>query len=82
MYFIIDFAPRTEYFKSMKLHNYIQNNSVESLAGKAKVSVSAIYNYASGYRRPRPEIALRLVKATGGKVTLEDLYTVPRKEAA
>lgn len=66
----------------MKLSKYLQTERAEDLAKAAQVSVTAIFNYKNGHRKPRPEIALRIVKATGGKVTLEDLYSAPAKEAA
>lgn len=66
----------------MKLHKYLENTSLEDLATRVNVSIGAICNYKNGHRKPRPEIALRIVKATGGKVTLEDLYAPPEEEAA
>ncbi len=55
---------------------------MQELADKAEVTIGAISNYKNGHRKPRPNIALRIVKATKGKVTLEDLYSTPAGKTA
>lgn len=64
----------------MKLPTYLEKNNL-SYAKFAKTigmdSTSAamnIWRYCNTQRRPRPEIASKIVSATKGKVTFEDIY--------
>lgn len=61
----------------MKLRDYLKKNKIKIIDFAASIghSQSAISGYLTGARpRPRPDIALKIVEATKGKVTLNDLY--------
>jgi DNA-binding XRE family transcriptional regulator len=51
--------------------------------GKAiGVSTSAIANYENDFRKPRPEIAFKILdfaKSKGLKLNLEDIYTIRKQ---
>ena len=65
----------------MELKKYMDTFGISGaeLAESVGVEPSAISNYRSGIRKPRPEIAIRIVAATKGEVSLSDLYTTERK---
>lgn len=46
---------------------------VAAFAKKIGVTPGAVYHYMSGYRHPRPQIALRIEQKTGGAVKKESL---------
>ena len=46
----------------------------EALAETIGVAQGTINRYRRGYRAPRPEIARKIVAATEGAVTFEELY--------
>lgn len=61
----------------MKLRDYLKKNKIKitDFAESIGHSQSTISSYLTGARpRPRPDIALKIVEATKGKVTLNDLY--------
>jgi len=47
--------------------------STSDLAEKCGVTRAAIYNWRSGYRLPCPQNAIKIEKATDGKVTRSEL---------
>ena len=59
----------------MKLRTYLERNSMTRRAFAKRVGCSpqAVGYYVTGDRRPSLPVALKIVKATGGKVTLKDL---------
>lgn len=63
----------------MRIIDYIKCEGVTGveLAKMVGCSQPVLSQYTTGKRRPSPDIAVRIVKATGGKVTLEDLYCPP-----
>lgn len=57
----------------MKLKDYMEQYvGAKELAKRVGCSVPALYNYANG-REPRLTIALKIIRATKGKVRLVDL---------
>ena len=60
----------------MNIDEYLAdgNSSVAELAEQTGVTVQAISQYRSGKRIPRPRIARRIVEASGGKISYEDIY--------
>jgi predicted transcriptional regulator len=59
----------------MDLMEYIRSRQLEykEFANLIGCSVSALSNYIHKRREPRPKIRKRIIRVTGGKVTLEDL---------
>jgi helix-turn-helix protein len=59
----------------MDLKSYLEsrNIGIKEFADMIDVSAASISNYIHWHRKPRLEIAQRIVKATKGKVTIEDL---------
>ena len=60
----------------MTLKNYLaqsKNETTETFAKKAKVSVVLVRNVANGLRVARYPIAKAISLATGGKVSIADL---------
>lgn len=64
----------------MRLKDYLiqYNLSQEDFAKLAEISKSAVSNYING-RKPKLEIALRIVKVTKKKVGLKDLLFTDNK---
>jgi len=59
----------------MKLKAYIESHSSQGdFADAIGVTIQAISQYCRGVRRPRPDIAQKIIKATNGAVTFEDLF--------
>ena len=54
---------------------------VKVFAELINVTPAAVYHYLSGYRRPKPEVALKIEQATGGRVTKESLIWRPEIRA-
>lgn len=48
--------------------------SVKELACKVGVKPAAIYRYKDGIRKPRPEIAFKLVAACNNKINFDSFY--------
>jgi DNA-binding transcriptional regulator YdaS (Cro superfamily) len=63
----------------MKLNEYIKVKGLcnRDMAKKLNVSDTSISLWLSGDRTPKRLIARRIVEATGGQVTYEDLYGAP-----
>lgn len=61
----------------MKIKDYLSKKSPVDFASTIGITAAALSQYKSGRRIPRPSIARRIVEATGGQVTYEDLYGVP-----
>lgn len=61
----------------MKLPAYIKAKGVAECAALFGVSESTIKAWRWGARTPRPEAANRIVAATGGEVSLADIYAQP-----
>jgi transcriptional regulator with XRE-family HTH domain len=61
----------------MELSKYIKMTGITAteLAAMVGITPSAMSNYRQGIRFPRREIALRIVAATKGQVSLSDLYS-------
>jgi len=70
----------------MKLDDYMSTFNIEpkTLADFCGVTVQAISQYKLGKRKPKPEIAQRIVAYTRGEVAWSDLYatTTIRKSSA
>lgn len=60
---------------AMTLNDYMRGEGMtdDAMSKKIGVSRSAVTQYRLGDRMPKPEIMLRLVKATGKKVSPMDL---------
>jgi DNA-binding transcriptional regulator YdaS (Cro superfamily) len=61
----------------MKLHAFITSQQITPAAFArilGNVSGEAVRLWASGRRMPEPETAQRIVEATGGAVTVQDLH--------
>lgn len=60
----------------MKLENYLTKTGMTQaeLAKKLGIGRADINRYVKGIRRPRPDLANRIVEFTEQTVTLEDLY--------
>lgn len=58
-----------------ELKKYVSQypGGVAAFAKKVGVSPAAIYHYMTGFRHPRPKIALRIEQKTGGSVKKESL---------
>lgn len=61
----------------MELENYMDKKglSIGKMAKKAKASKSAIANYKRKKQIPRLDIALRIVEACEGEVSLRELMS-------
>ncbi len=68
----------------MKLKTYIKQHGIKGIdfAKQINCSQPAVSLYIAERRTPRPQIALRIVEATNGEVTLEDLYSTPAGKTA
>lgn len=53
----------------------LYGGNVRFFAEKVGVNPQSIYKYLSGERRPRPNVARKIVIACERKLTLEDLYS-------
>lgn len=60
----------------MRLQEYFETYAItpQELAEKCDITVQAISQYKLGKRRPHPDIAAKIVKATKGRVDYSDLY--------
>jgi DNA-binding transcriptional regulator YdaS (Cro superfamily) len=68
---------------TMKLKEYLKTSSNEELAEKIGSTANYVHLLKYNQRRPSPELALKIEKATGGKVTvLELLYPTPYSQEA
>lgn len=63
----------------MKLIDYLSKEklTLKKFAEKIGSKTQSVHNYAHLYRYPKPEMAEKIVKATKGSVTKEDIY-LPR----
>jgi transcriptional regulator with XRE-family HTH domain len=73
----------------VNLKEYIYRNriSFDEFAARIKMSPLMVRRYAMGQSVPRLDVGRRIVEATGGAVTLEELgyeiiYRIPHKFAA
>ncbi len=66
----------------MKLSEYIKQRGIPESAELFGVSEAAAKSYRYGWRTPRPEVAMRIVAATGGEVTLAEIYAPEARNAA
>jgi len=57
--------------KKFSLANRVR---IKEVAKEARCSPSYLYQIINGYRRPSATLALRIEEATGGAVTLRDLF--------
>ena len=58
----------------MKLSDYIKAKGTAECAAMFGVSESTIKSWRWGARTPRPDAANRIVAATGGEVSLAEIY--------
>jgi DNA-binding transcriptional regulator YdaS (Cro superfamily) len=56
-----------------KLNIYLKGKSREEFAAKIGTTFNYVNLLAAGARRPSPELALKIEKATGGKVTRDEV---------
>jgi transcriptional regulator with XRE-family HTH domain len=63
----------------MKLGEYLKKHgiSMQAFADKVELSCASISRYITGERYPQRQHAVRIVNATGGTVSFDDLYTDP-----
>jgi hypothetical protein len=60
-----------------KLGSFVNEYTVERLAGELQIDLSEIYRWAHGDRRPpvqRAIVIVEVAKAAGTDLTLEDIY--------
>lgn len=62
----------------MTLREYINSVgiSVKDFSQKVGVIPTTIYRYMDGSRKPRPEIAMKIVSVSNKLVSLESLYNI------
>lgn len=67
----------------MTIEDYKQHRGItyREFADKIGVSAPYLWQIVRGIRRPSPTIAGNIIRATGGKVSYEDIYEVPASEA-
>jgi len=63
----------------MDLKSYIKKKGVDECAEMFGVTPRAITAYLRGERKPRHEIALRIVESTKGRVSYAECYGQKRK---
>ena len=65
---------------AMRLSEHLSatNQSVASFAGKVGLSPSFMWRIVHGERQPSVPAAVRIIEATDGAVTLDDLIAVPQ----
>lgn len=66
----------------MKLSDYIKKHGIVESAARLGISEAAAKSYRYGWRQPRPQVASQIVAATGGEVSLAEIYPPPAKDAA
>lgn len=59
------------------LQSYLETIGDEAAMTLFKVSKRRIQSWKYGQRLPRPEKALEMVEATGGKLSFEAIYAKP-----
>ena len=59
----------------MKLSSFLTDNSISLMdfSGLVECSLSMISHINAGRRRPSPELAMRIEKATNGQVTRDEM---------
>lgn len=65
----------------MKLSDYIKARGIPESAKLFGITEAAAKSYRYEWRTPRPEVANRIVAATGGEVTLAEIYAQPAEKA-
>jgi transcriptional regulator with XRE-family HTH domain len=60
----------------MDLRRYLEKEKIRvaAFADAVDVSVQALYRYMHGERIPERKVMLRIIQATGGKVTPNDFF--------
>lgn len=58
----------------MDFKAYIEREGVEKIAALCGVDPRAVQGWRYRARRPRPEIAPRLIEASNGDLTWQDIY--------
>ncbi len=60
----------------MTLEQYLSNSELSNAGFGELIGVTrmAVLRYRDGSRMPEPEIAAKIVKATDGAVTIEDMH--------
>jgi len=66
----------------MNLSDYIKRKGTKEAAQLFGVSEAAAKSYRYGWRVPRPDVANRIVLATGGEVTLAEIFASASKTEA
>lgn len=67
---------------TMKLTDYIARVGDQAAAEKFGIKPMTAKSWRLGYRRPSPEAAVRIVAATGGEVSLADIFAPPADQVA
>lgn len=67
----------------MKLKTYMERHKLSPARFAALIGVSqpAVHRYVHNGRIPQRDVMLRIVEATGGKVTPTDFYDVEQKKS-
>jgi predicted transcriptional regulator len=68
--------------KNLKKYISERNISPRDFASEVDISISYLYHIINGVRRPSPETALKIEKATGGEVKAVDLIFGRSPDAA
>ena len=76
---IVDFNIFIVYYLSMKLKTYLKRSKISQVEFARTIGVTqqAVSQYCSGYK-PKRTKAFKIVKVTGRKVTLEDLWDIKK----
>ena len=70
----------------MKLASYLEEKKLTYAAFARMLGMTStaaamnICRYVKGARKPRPAVANKIIKATGGRVTLKDIYGEEEQE--
>jgi DNA-binding transcriptional regulator YdaS (Cro superfamily) len=63
----------------MRISEYLKIKNAYEFADEIGVSAASVSYYRSGRMMPSPVIAKRIIEATGGQVSYEDLYGKPEE---
>lgn len=58
----------------MSLQQYFKDLGDAAAAKRFGITERAARSYRTGWRRPKPDLALKIVKASKGKVTMAHIY--------
>jgi DNA-binding XRE family transcriptional regulator len=73
---LFDYNTFLYYNMIMTIREYLEKHhwSRAKFAQKAGVIEKAVGHWVTGERKPKPDIALKIIKFTKGKITFKDIY--------